>query len=258
MKISVVIPAYNEENYLTACLKSVVAQSEPADEIILVNNNSTDRTAEIAASFPEVTVIIEKKQGITPTRNKGFDTAKGDLILRTDADTTVPKNWIKKIKKRFKEDPELLALSGPARFHDIPKAVQAKNWPTVIALNATFRQTFHHDCMFGPNLALRKSVWEQVRDDICMDDKIVHEDVDLALHIARIGKVFFDEKLVVTSSARRWKKLLPYLEYPYRYIRTIQHHKQSLRGLKKSSALVKQMLPTTKKFLKKLSDATII
>src|SRR6185503_18934751 len=107
--------------------------------------------------------------------------------------------WIKRIKKRFEEDPDLLALSGPARFEKIPKAMQYKNWQTVILLNATFRQTFHHDCMFGPNMAVRKSAWEKVRDDTCTDDKIVHEDVDLALHIARLGKVLFDEKLVVVS-----------------------------------------------------------
>lgn len=258
MKVSVVIPAYNEEKYLNACLKSVVSQSDMPDEIIVVNNNSTDKTAEIAASFPQVTLLHEKKQGITPTRNKGFNAAKGDLIVRTDADSRVPKNWIKKIKKRFEEDPDLLALSGPARFDDIPKAVQAKNWPTVIALNATFRQTFHHDCLFGPNMAIKKSAWDKVKTDLCMDDKVVHEDVDLALHTARLGKVFFDDKLVVTSSPRRWKKILPYLEYPYRYIRTIQHHKQSLRGLKRSGALVKEVLPTTRKLLKKLSDVTVL
>jgi len=258
MKVSVVIPAYNEEKYLGACLKSVLVQTDLPDEIIVVNNNSTDNTVKIASSFPEVTLLHETKQGITPTRNKGFNAATGDIIVRTDADTKVPKTWIKRIKKRFKEDPDLLALSGPARFEKIPKAMQYKNWQTVILLNATFRQTFHHDCMFGPNMAIRKFAWEKVRNDICMDDKIVHEDVDLALHTARLGKVLFDEKLVVVSSPRRWQKLLPYLEYPYRYIRTIQHHKQSLQGLRKSGSLVKEVLPTTLKILKKLSDATIL
>lgn len=261
MKISVVIPAYNEEKYLAACLKSILAQTEKPHEIIVVNNNSTDTTALIAASFPEVTVINEKKQGITPTRNKGFDSAKGDIIARTDADTKVPKNWLKKIRERFEEDENLLALSGPARFAEIPKAMQPKNWLTVIGLNATFKQTFHHDVLFGPNMAIRKSAWEKVRNGICMDDKVVHEDVDLALHVARIGKVFFDEKLVVVSSPRRWKKLAPYFEYPYRYIRTVQHHTQSLKGLrnlKKSSDLMKEVLPRTRKLLKRLSDVSII
>lgn len=260
MKISVVIPAYNEEKYLAQCLKSVIAQNDKPDEIIVVDNNSTDTTAQIAASFPEVTLIHEKKQGITPTRNKGFNTAIGDIIARTDADTRVPKNWIKKIRQHFEEDPTLLALSGPARFDEIPKAMQPKNWLTVIGLNATFRQTFHHDVLFGPNLALRKSTWEKVKNDICMNDKVVHEDVDLALHVARLGKVFFDEKLVVISSPRRWKKLAPYFEYPYRYIRTVQHHKQSFQGLKrlkKSSDLVKEVFPRTRKLLKRLSDVTV-
>lgn len=253
MKISVVIPAYNEEKYIASCLKHITSQSELADEIIVVNNNSTDKTVEIASSFPAVTVINQTVQGITPTRNKGFDEASGDIIARTDADTKVPKNWIKKIKKRFTDDPNLLALSGPARFEKLPKAVQPNNWLTVIAFNATFRSTMHHDVLFGPNMALRKSTWEKVKDEVCLNDKIVHEDMDLAVHIGRHGKILFDESLVVVSSLRRWKKFMPYIEYPYRYLRTIQHHDTRLQ---KSKDMVKLVVPHTKRLLKRLSDAT--
>lgn len=255
MTISVVVPAYNEEKYIDECIKSLLAQTDKPDEIIVVDNNSSDRTVDIASSFPEVTVISEKKQGITPARNAGFNNAIGDVIARTDADTKVPKDWIKKIKKRFTQDPKLQALSGPARFEAIPKAMQPKNWLTVIAFNATYRKTTHHDVLFGPNMALRASMWQEVREEVCLNDKIVHEDMDLALHIGKHGKILFDEKLVVTSSLRRWKKLLPYFEYPYRYVRTIQHHDPRLQ---KSSKMMKNMIPNTRKFLKRLSDATNI
>ena len=253
MKVSVVIPAYNEEKYIASCLKSILSQTDKPDEIIVVNNNSKDKTAEIVSSFPSVTLITESIQGITPTRNKGFDSTSGDIIARTDADTRVPKNWIKKIKKRFADDPELLALSGPARFEKLPKAVQPKNWLTVIGFNATFRSTMHHDVLFGPNMALRKSIWEEVRQEVCLNDKIVHEDMDLAVHIGRYGKILFDEKLVVVSSFRRWQKFMPYIEYPYRYLRTIQHHDKRLQ---KSKNMMKSVVPHTKKLLKRLSSVT--
>lgn len=256
MRTSVVIPAYNEEKYLARCIKSVLAQSDPADEIITVDNNSTDTTAQIATSFPEVTLLTEKHKGTIYARNAGFDAATGDIIIRTDADTKVPKNWIKKIKKKFTDDPTLLALSGASRFEDIPKAMQFNNW-TVVALNASFKQALGHNLMYGPNMALRKSIWGKIRKEVCMNDKIVHEDIDLALHIARYGKILFDEKLVVVSSFRRWKKLTPYFEYPYRYIRTIQHHTQSMKGLRKSRDMMKTVLPRTRRFLKKLTQTTI-
>ncbi len=253
MKISVVIPAFNEEKLIASCLKSVIDQSEKPDEIIVVNNNSTDKTAKIASSFKEVTVITEKRKGTIFARNKGFDSASGDIIVRTDADTRVPKSWIKKIKKHFADDPELYAISGPARFEKIPKAIQLNNW-TVIALNATFKQTLGYDLLYGPNLAITKFAWHKIRNEVCMNDKIVHEDIDLAVHIAKYGKIVFDEKIVVVSSSRRLKKLAPYFEYPYRYIRTIQHHLQSLRGIKKSTDLVKSVFPKTRKFIKMIAD----
>src|SRR5260221_2251651 len=252
MKISVVIPAFNEEKFLFACLKSVVAQSEKPLEIIVVNNNSTDKTLQIAKSFPQVTIMSENKQGITPTRNLGFNAAQGDIIARTDADTKVQKSWLKKIKKRFESDPELIALSGPARFEGIPKAVQPNNWMTVIGFNATFRQAVHHDVLFGPNMSIRKSIWEKAKLEVCMDDKKVHEDMDLALHIAKYGKILFDEKLVVVSSPRRWKKLLPYVEYPYRFLRTVQHHNLMLS---KSRNFARNVFPRTKRLIKRLASA---
>lgn len=257
MKVSVIIPAYNEEKYIVSCLASVLNQTEKADEIIVVNNNSTDKTAKIASSFTGVTVITQKKKGTIYARDMGFNAALGDIIVRTDADTRVPRTWIKRIKKHFQDDPDLVALSGPSRFEDIPKAVQFKNW-TVVGLNATFRQAMGHDLLYGPNLALTKSAWNKIRNEVCMNAKIVHEDIDLAHHVAKYGKIIFDEKLVVTCSPRRWTKLSPYFEYPYRYIRTIQHHKQSMQGLKKSTDMVKSMLPRTRQLLKRFAQATNI
>jgi glycosyltransferase involved in cell wall biosynthesis len=230
--ISVVIPAYNEEKYIEKCLQSLMEQEVMPDEIIVVNNNSTDRTEEIVKRFP-VILLTETKKGIIPARNKGFNAAKGTIIARTDADTIVPPDWIKKIKAHF-EDRKLVALSGPANFYPLPEVMQLYNWQTV-GINQSFKQIVGHDCMFGFNMSVRRSAWERVKEDVCRDDKEVHEDIDLSIHLAPIGKIKFDNGLVVKSSSRRLKKLDSYFEYPYRGLKSIAKHSKLVLHERKQS-----------------------
>lgn len=251
MKVSVIIPAYNEEKYIEGCIQALLAQTEPADEIIVVNNNSTDKTVAVASKYP-VRIISCRKQGITPTRNKGFNEAKYDIIARTDADTRVPRSWVKKIKKAF-EDEKTIAVAGPARFYDMPKIRAKAYWQSEIIFFKSFQSMFHHEALFGPNLAIRKSAWQSVKKELCVSDKVVHEDIDLAIHLSHYGKIIFNPKLIVSSSSRRWKKIGPYFEYPYRYLRTIQHHKQSLRKIRATSSLVKDYIARPH-FLKRFMD----
>lgn len=240
LKISVVIPVYNEEKYIGACLESLMKQTEQADEIIVVNNNSTDNSVKIIKQFP-VRILKEKKQGMTHARNKGFNEAQYEIIARTDADTILPSNWIKQVKKRF-ADERIVAVSGPAEFYDLPELIHNTHWQTkaawvkvIITYNTIVRQILKHDCLFGPNYAFRKSAWDQIKNSICLDDKQVHEDLDMAIHIAPLGKVKFYRSLMVKTSVRRWKKPDAYLEYLYRGIKSIQKHKKTV--LRQSSKL---------------------
>ncbi|MDE2025328.1 MAG: glycosyltransferase family 2 protein [Patescibacteria group bacterium] len=225
MKVSVVIPVYNEERYLRACLKSIFAQEEMPDEVIVVDNNSTDKSVEIAKEFP-VKLVHEKHQGISWTRNKGFNTAAYDIIARTDADTRVPKNWIKRIKKVFARDEKLIGFSGPARFYDASSAMDKINIPMFMFLDSLYRLFVKHAFLFGPNLAIRKSAWEKVKRDVCMDNSKVHEDMDLSMHLAKYGKLKFDPKFPVYSSSRRLKDATAYVDYPYRSVKTITIHQK--------------------------------
>lgn len=231
MKISVVIPAYNEEAYISRCLSSLLEQHVKPDEIIVVDNNSTDQTVAIAKNFP-VRIIHETKQGTGHARNRGFNEAKFDIIARTDADTILPPDWIEKIKKAF-VDQKLIALSGPAEFYDLPELVQNTHWQTnpawvkvITSYNKIIRQFTKHDCLFGPNCAFRKSAWEKIINDVCLDDKKVHEDLDLGIHLAEVGKIKFDDSLIVSTSVRRWKRPDAYIEYLYRGFKSLQKHKQ--------------------------------
>lgn len=255
MKVSVVIPAYNEASYIGACLESIMQQIEPADEIIVVDNNCTDETVVIAKKYP-VKIVTEKKQGMIFSRNKGFNTAQHEIIARTDADTRVPPDWIKRIKSRFEKNKTIIAIGGPAHYDSLPSVMQAKEWPTNVFFKS-LEQVLQHDCLFGPNMAIRKSAWEKVKDEVCLKDSMVHEDIDLSIHLARYGKIFFDKKLVVNSSFRRWTRVKPYIDYPYRALRTIQRHKMSLNKLTKSRKFV-QNLVKKNPFKKKVRTKKVV
>lgn len=224
MKISVVIPAFNEQEYLEACLKSLENQIEKPFETIVVNNNSIDKTVEIAKKFG-AKVLHQKKPGTTPTRNKGFNAARGDIIARVDADTRVKADWTKRIRQAFEKDAKLLGLSGSAYFDKLPTFLQYHTW-LATGSSGLVRLAMRHDGMMGFNLALRKKAWELVKNEVCLNDKDVHEDMDLAIHINKYGKVLFDRSLLVQTSSRRLSKAKTYVEYPYRYLKTVRRHKK--------------------------------
>lgn len=85
-KISVVIPAYNCSTYIAATLDSVLAQTLPAHEIIVVDDGSSDNTPEVVASYPKVHLIRQVNQGVSAARNTGVRQAQGDWIAFIDGD----------------------------------------------------------------------------------------------------------------------------------------------------------------------------
>lgn len=122
MKLSFAIPAYNEEKVIKQCLDSIFRELEGKDydaEVIVVNNNSTDRTKEIAESFSQVKVVDEMQKGLVFARRAGFLASTGNLIANVDADTMLPKGWVGKVLEEFEKDQKLVALSGPYIYYDL-------------------------------------------------------------------------------------------------------------------------------------------
>lgn len=112
MKISVVIAAYNDEEYLPETLLSLVKQTYLKNfELIVVDNGSTDKTVRIAKRF-RAKVVHEPIRGEVYAREKGFFSASGGIIATTDSDTIVKENWLSVIDNEFKKDPDLIAISG--------------------------------------------------------------------------------------------------------------------------------------------------
>ncbi|MFH1187027.1 MAG: glycosyltransferase family A protein [Candidatus Levyibacteriota bacterium] len=223
MKVSVVVLAYNEEKYIGKCLQSLMDQEEKPDEIIVVDNNSKDKTVEICKKFP-VRIIKEKKQGIIAARNKGFNAALCDIIARCDADVIAPSDWIKKIKKNFRIN-NIAALGGPIKFYDLPvKTALFSQGYSKLA-----KRIYKNHVLMGANMALRKSAWEKIKKELAIKDHHVHEDVDITMQIGKIGNIGFDKKMVMPTSARRMKKRPHsfFVQYPVRLIKTYRRHSKS-------------------------------
>ena len=93
--ISIIIPAYNEEAFLAATLQAIFSQDYEHFEVLVVDNGSSDRTAEIARTFP-VRLLHEKRQGTMWACECGRKQATGDIIVRMDADCLPPSDWLRR------------------------------------------------------------------------------------------------------------------------------------------------------------------
>lgn len=215
MKISLVIPAYNEEKYINTCLESVVKNGGELYEIIVVNNTSTDRTPEIAARFNRVRVVIESKKGITRARQRGVEESSGDIIAFIDADTKMQKHWVKKIIAEFQKDEKLVCLSGPYIYYDVSVLAKIFVW-LYWNIFARIAYLFTGYMVVGGNFAVSRKALEKIGG---FDPNISFygEDTDTARRLHKVGKVKFSQKLIIHTSARRLKGE-GFLLTTYRYV----------------------------------------
>lgn len=201
MKISIVIPVYNEEGQLDACLAAIARQTVKPLEVLVVDNNSTDDTAAIAEAFDFVTVLREPRQGVVHARSRGFDAARGDIIARIDADSLLPADWLAQVQAAF-EDETLDAVSGVAMYYNV-----TLDW-LFNAVDLFFRRRLSWQLkdrvyLWGANMAMRRSAWRRVKPVLC-ERAGMHEDYDIAIHLQELGgKVTFDERLKAAVSSRR-------------------------------------------------------
>jgi glycosyltransferase involved in cell wall biosynthesis len=203
LSISIVIPAYNESRHLDGCLKAIGLQKVMPDEVIVVDNNSTDDTAQIAKRFPFVKVLKEKKQGIVYARDCGFNYAKTDIIARIDADSLVPENWIETIKK-FYEIPEHenYAWTSIGYFYNI-NFHKANSWVSSQIVFRFNRILLGHYALWGSTMAITRKQWLMVKDQTC-NRRDIHEDLDIAIHLHQHGvKITYDTSVKVAVVMRR-------------------------------------------------------
>lgn len=204
--ISIVIPAHNEERLLKGCLRSIAAQTELPDKVFVVDNNSTDRTAEVAAEFPFVTVVHESQQGIVYARNRGFAEslrAKCDIIGRIDADSKLPPTWVATIR-HFYADPahDRTVLNGGARFYNLHTGRLAGMIYDFV-VHRLNRLILGYYFPWGSNMAMPAELWREVEPSVCVRTDI-HEDLDLGVHLHAAGvATVYKPRLRVGAVARR-------------------------------------------------------
>jgi glycosyltransferase involved in cell wall biosynthesis len=202
-RISIIIPAYNEERYLAQCLDSIAAQTVRPYEVIVVDNNSTDKTAEIAGGYDFVKLVRERKQGIVYARNAGFNAARGAVLARTDADVVLPADWVARIAAFYADDAHVLqGISGNGRPNNL-RFSRFLGWLQGQLAFRVNRLLLGHYIFFGSNMALPATAWQRVKSDVCSRIDI-HEDLDLAIHFHRAGyAIAYRESLQVTGRAAR-------------------------------------------------------
>jgi len=201
-RISVVVPAFNDSSMLAQCLAALAAQTRVPDEIVVVDNGSTDDTA-AAARGAGARVIAEPLRGIFPATSAGFDTATGDLITRLDADSIPPADWLARVEAQFDAEPALDFLSGPGDFYGSTPVVHWLAETLYIGGYVWFvGLLLRHPPLFGSNVAMRADAWKRVRGTVHRGMREIHDDLDLAIHIEPDQGVRFDPTLRVGVSAR--------------------------------------------------------
>lgn len=212
LKLSIIIPAYNEEHYLGQCLKSIfsaIAGSRHEVEVIVVNNASTDGTRAVALSYSQVRVFDELKKGTNRARQLGLTKAAGDLIANIDADNMITRDWINTVFKEFSDQPKLVALSGPYIFYDLApiQRLMARlfywlAYPVYVINNRLFKKG---GAIMGGNVVIKKSALEKI-GGYNTDLTFYGDDTDTAIRLSKVGLVKFDYKFFIQSSGRRLKK----------------------------------------------------
>ncbi len=202
---SLVISAFNEEKYLPACLDSIRTYAKDQfKEIIVVDNNSTDGTGEIARAYSEVKVIFEEKKGVTRARQRGFIESTGDVVAFIDADTFIDAAWLPHIDAEFSSNPKLACLSGPMIYHDLTPFNKMISWMYWRIIGIPAYLLGGHIAM-GGNMILRREVLEQM-NGFDTGIEFYGDDTDTARRAAQFGKSKFDVGLIIYASGRRFKK----------------------------------------------------
>lgn len=214
--VSIVIPAFNEGKFISACLDSLTKQSySQMFEVIVVDNASTDTTTDVVKAFAKtlnIKIVHESKKGRGAARASGFAKAEGETILSTDADTHVPENWIESLT-RYLDDKNCVAVTGTCEIVD-------SSWFTNAAFNLfqplamrLYRIFTGHYWLSGFNFGIKKDIYLKTGG---FNPKLnSQEDIELSFKVSKLGNIKFFPHMPVTVSGRRYKSgllrgLVPY------------------------------------------------
>lgn len=232
MTISVIVCAHNEERFIAPCLHSLLAQSRVADEILLINNASSDRTGEVARKIPGVRVIDEPNKGLVVARERGRNEALGQLLVYLDADCRAPLRWLERIAARFESDARLIALSGNYRFYDWDWSgralLRAYDFTLGPATHVLVKYVLRIGVVFyGGNFAVRADALDRING---FDTSIEFhgEDTNVGRRLSGVGNVELRYDCFLYTSARRYNAMgkgAVFRLYVRNFVSELLHHR---------------------------------
>jgi glycosyltransferase involved in cell wall biosynthesis len=201
---SVIVPAYNEEQSIKNTLRSLKEQTFRDFEIIVVNNNSTDKTAEIAKKEVKK-VLLEKKQGYLYAVDRGFREAKGEFVAAADADAIYFPDWLERVNRWIEKNPEIVAVYGTGRFYDHNPLV---NYVSSILYSfwLHFSKLVGFENTPGFNFVMRKKAYISAGRYDSKKFNVIGSDAELGIRVSKVGHMVLDTSIVVLISSRRFKK----------------------------------------------------
>jgi glycosyltransferase involved in cell wall biosynthesis len=209
-----VVPAYNEAGYLPAALASLREQDYAGGyEVIVVDNASTDETAEVAVRLG-ARVLHEASPGVCAARQAGTLAARGTIVVSTDADTVHPSDWLTRLDTQLKDD--VFAVAGPCRYADAPwwARVFPPLWFAAVA--AVHRLTGRVFYLTATNVAFRRDGFPGYDTSLTQGG----DEIDLLRRLRRCGRVVWDAGNPVLTSSRRMDQGLAYtllVSFGYHY-----------------------------------------
>ena len=223
MLISVIIPAYNEEENIGNCLHALMNQdfSREKYEVIVIDDGSTDNTPHIVDSFPGVRLLRQKNQGPAKARNWGAWEAKGEFILFTDADCVPHENWITEIMKSFEENADIIAVKGSFETRQT-KLISRFAQIEYLDKDDKLKKEPYIDFVGTDSAGYRSEVFLQAGGFDTVFPQASAEDVELSYRLANQGyKIIFNPRAKVyhlhaESLMDYWKK-----KYKFAYWRIV-------------------------------------
>ncbi|WP_456844454.1 glycosyltransferase family A protein [Cellulomonas sp. P5_C6] len=201
-RVSVVIPVRDDAVALEGCLAALSRQTVAPCEVVVVDNDSSDRTAAVAHAWG-ARVVREACVGIPAAAATGYDAATSEVIARLDADSRPDPRWVERIATRMRAEPGLAAVTGTGRFVDLPFRVSPLVSGAYLgAYYVLAHLALGHPSLWGSSMALRRESWLAVREDVRRDDPEIHDDLDLAFALGPHRRIRLDRSLRVGVSAR--------------------------------------------------------
>ncbi len=214
---SLIVPVYNEADYLPRLINSISVSTEEPDEILFCDNDSTDASIDVITKNTQhmpVRILKEHAKGILHVVNRLWKAAQGDIILKVDADSVLPEMWIQNTRQHFEDDSKLSACTGPiipADGSEFDKIIVGVGYKAALW---SYEKMRGFPLLSGPNSAFRKRMLLEIngydwpKHDL--DDQIISKKMN-----ALGKKTKFYQDMYLYHSTRR------YQNRPMAYIETI-------------------------------------